>query len=102
MRIAILCDIHGNLPAFETALDHAANLAPDLLIIAGDMVCGCPDSDLCWQRALDLDCLLYAATKSATSTNWPATKLRHFGKRNNLPPCNGPSTNSASKRVVAY
>ncbi|MFT5088229.1 MAG: putative phosphodiesterase [Candidatus Latescibacterota bacterium] len=58
MRIAILCDIHGNLPAFEAALDHAANLAPDLLIIAGDMVCGCPDSDLCWQRALDLNCLL--------------------------------------------
>jgi len=58
MRIAILCDIHGNLPAFEKALDHAANLAPDLLVIAGDIVCGCPDSDLCWQRALNVDGLL--------------------------------------------
>lgn len=58
MRIAILCDIHGNLPAFEAAITHATNLAPDLFIIAGDIVTGCPDSGLCWQRALDLDCLL--------------------------------------------
>lgn len=58
MRIAILCDIHGNLPAFEAALAHATNLAPDLLVVAGDIVTGCPDSDLCWQRVLDLDCLL--------------------------------------------
>ncbi len=58
MRIAILCDIHGNLPAFAAALTHAATLAPDLLIVAGDIVTGCPDSDLCWQRMLDLNCLV--------------------------------------------
>ncbi len=55
MRIAILCDIHGNLPAFTAALTHAHSLAPDLLVIAGDVATGCPDSNLCWQQALDLN-----------------------------------------------
>lgn len=58
MRIAILCDIHGNIHAFEAVLARVASQAPDALIIAGDIVVGCPDSDLCWQRALDLDCAI--------------------------------------------
>ena len=35
MRLAILCDIHGNLPAFESAIAHAKQQCPDLMIIAG-------------------------------------------------------------------
>ena len=56
MRIAILADIHGNLPAFEAALDHANQQAPNALIIAGDIVNGCPDSRACWDLALSLNC----------------------------------------------
>ncbi|MEZ4869827.1 MAG: metallophosphoesterase family protein [Caldilineaceae bacterium] len=54
MRIAILSDIHGNLPAFEAALRHARVHAPDLIAIAGDIVIGAPDSAACWQLAQSL------------------------------------------------
>lgn len=55
MRIAILADIHGNLPAFEAALEHARRRA-DRLIIAGDVVVGAPDSAACWRLARGLGC----------------------------------------------
>ncbi len=51
MRIAVLADIHGNLPAFESALAAAKREAPDLLVIAGDVVNGAPDSRACWDLA---------------------------------------------------
>ena len=56
MRIAILADIHGNLPAFEAALDHVARQHVDRLIIAGDVVVGAPDSAACWRLAQSLGC----------------------------------------------
>jgi predicted phosphodiesterase len=56
MRIAILADIHGNLPAFEAALEHVARQHVDQIIIAGDIVNGSPDSAACWQLALSLGC----------------------------------------------
>jgi predicted phosphodiesterase len=56
MRIAILADIHGNLPAFEAALEHVARQHVDRLIIAGDIVVGAPDSAACWRLAQTLGC----------------------------------------------
>jgi hypothetical protein len=56
MRIAILSDIHGNLPAFEAALDHVSRQHVDRLIIAGDIVVGSPDSAACWRLAQTLGC----------------------------------------------
>jgi 3',5'-cyclic AMP phosphodiesterase CpdA len=56
MRVAILADIHGNLPAFEAALDHVAKQHVDRLIIAGDIVVGSPDSAACWRLAQALGC----------------------------------------------
>jgi len=56
MRLAILADIHGNLPAFEAALDHAAHQKVDRIIIAGDIVNGCPDSKACLNLALSVGC----------------------------------------------
>lgn len=56
MRIAILADIHGNLPAFEAVLDHIAQQNVDQIIIAGDIVNGSPDSDKCWRLAKSLNC----------------------------------------------
>jgi predicted phosphodiesterase len=54
MRIAILSDLHGNLPAFEAALDHARKHKPDAMVIAGDTIIGSPDSAACWQLARSL------------------------------------------------
>jgi len=55
-RVAILADIHGNLPAFEAALDHVARQRADQLIIAGDIVVGSPESAACWRLAQSLGC----------------------------------------------
>jgi predicted phosphodiesterase len=54
MRVAVLADIHGNLPAFEAALGHVNQQKPDLVVIAGDIVNGAPDSAACWNLARSL------------------------------------------------
>ncbi len=56
IRIAILADIHGNLPAFEAALKHVAGQKVDRVFIAGDVVNGSPDSKACWDLAVSLGC----------------------------------------------
>jgi len=43
MRIAVLSDIHGNIPAFEAAIEHAKKQRVDQIVIAGDLVIGAPD-----------------------------------------------------------
>jgi putative phosphoesterase len=40
MRLAILADVHGNIPALETALKEIEKDAVDGFIVAGDMVAG--------------------------------------------------------------
>jgi len=42
MKIAILSDVHGNLPALDAVLDCVSEIAPDAVIVAGDLVGG-PD-----------------------------------------------------------
>jgi diadenosine tetraphosphatase ApaH/serine/threonine PP2A family protein phosphatase len=56
MRLAVLADIHGNLPAFEAALSHAAQQKVDQVIIAGDIVIGAPDSQACVALARSIGC----------------------------------------------
>lgn len=40
MRLAVLADIHGNLPALEAVIADMAAFAPDLTIDLGDCVSG--------------------------------------------------------------
>lgn len=56
LRIAVLADIHGNLPAFEAALKHVSHQKVDQIILGGDIVNGSPDSKACWALALSLGC----------------------------------------------
>jgi hypothetical protein len=56
MRVAVLADIHGNLPAFEAALQHARQQGADQLVIAGDIAIGAPDGKACWDLAASLGC----------------------------------------------
>ncbi len=44
MRIAALYDIHGNLPALEAVLAEVEVLAPDAIVIGGDVVPGALDA----------------------------------------------------------
>lgn len=56
MRIAIIADIHGNLPALEAVLARVERLRVDRLIVAGDSVVGAPESAACWARVKALGC----------------------------------------------
>lgn len=44
MRIALLADIHGNMPAFEAVLQDLESAQPDYLLIDGDLINGIPFS----------------------------------------------------------
>src|SRR6478752_7279770 len=37
MRVAVLADIHGNLPACEAVLEDIARQKPDFVVAAGDL-----------------------------------------------------------------
>jgi len=44
MRLAVLADIHGNLPALEAVLVELERLQPDAVLLDGDLVNGVPFS----------------------------------------------------------
>lgn len=48
MKLAVLSDIHGNLPALEAVLDDIDRWAPDRVLVNGDIVNSGPDSAACW------------------------------------------------------
>ncbi len=52
MKIAILSDIHGNLPALEATAVDILDWQPDLTIVNGDTINGGPCSLACWQFVL--------------------------------------------------
>jgi predicted phosphodiesterase len=53
LRLAILADIHGNLPALEAVVTDLAQQAVDQVIVAGDLIHWAPDSAAVVQSVLD-------------------------------------------------
>ncbi len=53
-RIAILADIHGNLPALEAVLDDIAGQSVDEILVGGDLVGRGPQGSAVVQRIRDL------------------------------------------------
>lgn len=51
MRVAVLCDVHGNLPALEAVLAEVSSLAVDEIVCGGDVVSG-PFPRECLERLL--------------------------------------------------
>lgn len=49
MKIAIISDIHGNMPALETATEALHRWQPDIVVVNGDVVNRGPCSLACWQ-----------------------------------------------------
>ncbi len=49
MRLAVLSDIHGNLPALEVVAEHVADWQPDQVFVNGDVVNRGPLPLDCWQ-----------------------------------------------------
>jgi predicted phosphodiesterase len=48
MKVAVLSDIHGNLPALEAVAADIAGWGPDVIIVNGDVVNRGPSSSDCW------------------------------------------------------
>lgn len=53
MRVAALCDIHGNLPALEAALADVESVGAEVVVCVGDLVGG-PFSSECFDRMAGL------------------------------------------------
>jgi len=49
MKLAVLSDIHGNLPALETVLDDILRWRPDRVVVNGDLINRGPNSLACLQ-----------------------------------------------------
>ncbi len=76
MRIALLADIHGNLPALEAALADIALLQVDQLIVLGDIVVGSPDSLACWTRVKGLGCPVLRGNHERYVFDWETERAR--------------------------
>ena len=57
MRIALLSDVHGNLPALRAVLDSLQGFKPDILAVAGDLTGG-PYSNEVIQLLLDREAVM--------------------------------------------
>lgn len=49
MKIAILSDVHGNLPALQAVLDDITRWGPDQVVVNGDVINRGPNNLACWQ-----------------------------------------------------
>jgi predicted phosphodiesterase len=67
MKIAILADIHSNLAALETVLDHIDCWRPDQILVAGDIINRGPQPRAC------LELILARAEREC----WPVIKGNH-------------------------
>lgn len=53
MKVAVLSDIHGNLPAFEAVVARVDAWSPDLIVVGGDIINRGPRSGDCLALAVD-------------------------------------------------
>ncbi len=53
MKIAVFADVHSNLDALETVLDHIDRWRPDRVLVAGDIINRGPNPRACTVRVLD-------------------------------------------------
>ncbi|MDJ0757434.1 MAG: metallophosphoesterase [Ardenticatenaceae bacterium] len=49
MKIAVLSDIHGNLPALQTVIEDIEQWSPDVVVVNGDIVNRGPNNLACWE-----------------------------------------------------
>lgn len=53
MKVAVLSDIHGNLPALAAVVDHIDAWSPDLVVVGGDIINRGPLSGECLDLLVD-------------------------------------------------
>jgi predicted phosphodiesterase len=82
MRLALLADIHGNLPALEAVIRELERLQPDYVILNGDLINGVPYSAEVIDRVRKL--------------NWTVVRGNHefyyldYGTERAVPGCEDP------------
>lgn len=79
MRVAVLCDVHGNLPALEAVLAEVTSLEVDRIVCGGDLVFG-PFPRECLERLVDLDAVFVRGNAdrvpaNKTGSRWVAERL---------------------------
>lgn len=83
MQIAVLADIHGNLPALEAVLTRLEALQPDYVVLNGDLINGVPFST----EVIDL----------VRTRGWVVVRGNHefyyldFGTERAIPGCEDPA-----------
>ncbi|NJN82265.1 MAG: hypothetical protein HC802_08290 [Caldilineaceae bacterium] len=55
MHIAVLADIHGNLPALEAIIEEVERIQPDLVVLDGDLINAVPFSPQVLDRVMALN-----------------------------------------------
>ena len=71
MRVAALCDVHGNLPALEAVLAELPSLDVDAVVCGGDVFAG-PFPQECLDRLVGLDAVFVRGNADAESPRAPA------------------------------
>ncbi len=71
MRVAALCDVHGNLPALEAVLAEVASLDVDRIVCGGDVVAG-PFPRECLARLRELGAAFVRGNADRESPRAPA------------------------------
>jgi len=79
MRVAVLSDVHGNLPALEAVLAEVASLEVDRIVCGGDLVFG-PFPRECLERLIDLGAVFVRGNADRvpadkTGSSWVAERL---------------------------
>jgi len=83
MRIAVLADIHGNLPALEAVIARLDTLQPDYVVVNGDLINGVPFST--------------EAINRVRALGWTVVRGNHefyyldFGTERAVPGCEDPA-----------
>jgi putative phosphoesterase len=70
MRVAALCDVHGNLPALEAVLAEVASLEVDRFVCGGDVVAG-PFPRECLERLRAADATFVRGNADRESARAP-------------------------------
>ena len=74
MRVAALCDVHGNLPALEAVVAEVASLEVDRIVCGGDVVAG-PFPRECLERLLALEAVFVRGNGDREPGDWVAERL---------------------------
>lgn len=81
MKLAIISDTHGNLPALEATLAHVDGWQPDVTVVNGDAVNRGPRSRQCWEllsrRCRDDGWLMVRGNHEDYVAEWTDTQTEH-------------------------